>query len=83
VKNMLLNDAENPNERAAVTATSLERKLREAKLAISLEKRLTKDQILEGYLNIAYFGDAPTASGPQPSTTSGSPLIGSPSARRR
>lgn len=57
VKNMLLNDAENHNERAAVTATSLERKLREAKLAVSLEKRLTKDQILEGYLNIAYFGD--------------------------
>lgn len=33
-----------------------ERKLREAKLAISLEKELTKDQILERYLNIAQFG---------------------------
>ena len=32
------------------------RKLREAKLAISLEKRMTKDQILERYLNIAQFG---------------------------
>lgn len=32
------------------------RKLREAKLAITLEKRLTKDQILEKYLNIAQFG---------------------------
>ncbi len=32
------------------------RKLREAKLAIALEKRLTKDQILEKYLNIAPFG---------------------------
>jgi membrane peptidoglycan carboxypeptidase len=57
VKNMLLNDAGNDDEKAAATAVSLERKLREAKLAISLEKRLTKDQILEGYLNIAYFGD--------------------------
>lgn len=32
------------------------RKLREAKLAISLEKRMSKDQILEAYLNIAQFG---------------------------
>ncbi|MEZ0447004.1 penicillin-binding protein [Cellulomonas sp. ICMP 17802] len=32
------------------------RKLREAKLAIALEKRDTKDQILEKYLNIAPFG---------------------------
>ena len=57
VKNVLLNDAETKDEKAAATELSLERKLREAKLAISLEKRLTKDQILEGYLNIAYFGD--------------------------
>ena len=32
------------------------RKLREAKLAISLEKKMTKDEILEKYLNIAQFG---------------------------
>ncbi len=32
------------------------RKMREAKLAISLEKRMSKDQILEKYLNIAQFG---------------------------
>jgi membrane peptidoglycan carboxypeptidase len=32
------------------------RKLREAKLAITLEKSMTKDQILEQYLNIAQFG---------------------------
>jgi membrane peptidoglycan carboxypeptidase len=30
-------------------------KLREMKLAISLEKKFTKDQILEGYLNIVFF----------------------------
>ena len=27
------------------------------KYAITLEKKMSKDQILEGYLNIAYFGD--------------------------
>lgn len=35
---------------------SIERKIRELRYAIALEKRLTKDQILEGYLNIAYYG---------------------------
>ena len=30
-------------------------KLREMKLAIALEKRFSKDQILEGYLNIVFF----------------------------
>ena len=42
--------------READGAEGVARKLREAKLAISLEKRLTKDQILEKYLNIAQFG---------------------------
>jgi penicillin-binding protein 1A len=32
------------------------RKLREATLAIKLERQLAKDQILERYLNIVYFG---------------------------
>lgn len=35
---------------------SLERKLKEAKLAIGLEKEYTKDEILLAYLNIAGFG---------------------------
>ena len=30
-------------------------KVREMKLAIELEKKFTKDQILEGYLNIVFF----------------------------
>ncbi|MGB3259041.1 MAG: transglycosylase domain-containing protein [Ornithinimicrobium sp.] len=33
------------------------RKLRELKYAVTLEDRLNKDQILEGYLNLAYYGD--------------------------
>lgn len=32
------------------------RKMQEAKYAIELEKRLSKDQILEGYLNLVYYG---------------------------
>jgi len=33
------------------------RKLRELKYAITLEERLTKDEILVGYLNLAFYGD--------------------------
>jgi len=34
------------------------RKLKEIRMAISLEKKKTKPEILEGYLNIANFGDS-------------------------
>ena len=33
------------------------RKLKELKYAITLEKKLSKDEILEGYLNLVYYGD--------------------------
>jgi len=67
VKNVLIEQAlaiEDPTQQAAALAAAKEndgpegyaRKLREAKLAIALEKRMTKEQILEGYLNIAQFG---------------------------
>lgn len=36
---------------------SIKRKLNEIKLTKQLEKNMTKDQILEYYLNIIYFGD--------------------------
>jgi membrane peptidoglycan carboxypeptidase len=39
------------------TAKSYSRKIIEMRYAMSLEKELTKDQILERYLNIAYYGD--------------------------
>ncbi len=39
------------------TELSLERKLTEAALALRLEEGLTKQQILERYLNTVYFGD--------------------------
>ncbi|MFF1633445.1 transglycosylase domain-containing protein [Leifsonia sp. NPDC058248] len=38
------------------TGVSPDRKVKEMKLAIGLEKKYSKDQILEGYLNIAGFG---------------------------
>jgi membrane peptidoglycan carboxypeptidase len=41
---------------AAAQKTSLDRKLKEMKLAIGLEKRYKKDEILLAYLNIAGFG---------------------------
>jgi len=37
-------------------APTMERKVRELRYAIALEKRLSKDQILNNYLNIAYYG---------------------------
>ncbi len=41
---------------AAATARSYTRKIQELKYAVTLEKRLTKNQILEGYLNLVYYG---------------------------
>ncbi|MEA5453835.1 transglycosylase domain-containing protein [Sinomonas sp. JGH33] len=69
-------------------------KLREMKLAIALEKQMSKDQILEGYLNIVFFNsnaygieaasqyffsvDAKDLTLPQAATLAG--LVNSPSA---
>jgi membrane peptidoglycan carboxypeptidase len=65
VKNVLIETAMRDGDLAAAEAAreadgaeGYSRKLREAKLAIALEKELTKDQILENYLNIAQFGVA-------------------------
>jgi membrane peptidoglycan carboxypeptidase len=57
VKNVLLQAAKSPQEQQAARASSLQRKLQEARYALQLEKQLTKDQILERYLDIAYFGN--------------------------
>jgi len=59
VKNVLLEQARTNDDAEAIqaaTAQTIGRKLREAKLAIGLEQRYTKDEILTGYLNIAQFG---------------------------
>src|SRR4051794_11570377 len=52
VKNALLD-----NGQREATADTIARKLREARYAIELEKRLSKKEILERYLNIVYFGE--------------------------
>jgi membrane peptidoglycan carboxypeptidase len=58
VKNALLQAAANdPEQQQAAREVSLERKLREARYALALEQKLTKDEILERYLNIAYYGN--------------------------
>ena len=41
----------------AVTEATMERKIRELRYAIAMERKFTKDQILERYLNIAYYGE--------------------------
>jgi membrane peptidoglycan carboxypeptidase len=43
-------------EMRAATEQSYSRKLRELRYAIAVEERYTKKQILERYMNIAYFG---------------------------
>jgi membrane peptidoglycan carboxypeptidase len=60
VKNVLIEKAEQDGDKTAVAAAhsdTLARKAREARYALALEQKYTKAQILEGYLNIAYFGD--------------------------
>ncbi|KQY60542.1 hypothetical protein ASD11_13970 [Aeromicrobium sp. Root495] len=57
VKLTLLQQAQTKEQRQAATAKSTARKIRELKLAITYEQDHTKDEILERYLNIAYFGD--------------------------
>ncbi len=67
VKNVFVDAAQGAateEERARLTREAQEskglpgiaRKLREAKIAITLEKSMSKDEILENYLNIAAFG---------------------------
>ncbi|MCO7274573.1 MULTISPECIES: transglycosylase domain-containing protein [Cellulosimicrobium] len=59
VKNVLIEQAVRENDTMALyeaNEKSLGRKAREAKLAIALEKKMTKEEILQGYLNIAQFG---------------------------
>ncbi|MDF0514511.1 transglycosylase domain-containing protein [Agromyces sp. H3Y2-19a] len=64
VKNVLVSNdmakAKNQEERLEAwekhTKTSIDRKLKEMRYAITVEKQYSKDDILRGYLNIAGFG---------------------------
>jgi len=55
VKNVLIEKAQNTTQRTAAGTNT--RKLQEARYALALEQRMSKDQILENYLNIALFGN--------------------------
>ncbi|TAK70879.1 MAG: glycosyl transferase family 51 [Actinomycetota bacterium] len=56
VRNVLINSADTPEEAAQATVQSAARKLQEMRYALAMEKRFSKAEILERYLNIAYFG---------------------------
>ncbi len=60
VKMVQIEEAKKAGDDAGVQAAqddSYGRKIKELRYAISVEKTLSKDEILERYLNIAYFGD--------------------------
>lgn len=60
VRLVLIDTAEANNDqvaRAAATENTMARKIRELRFAIALEKKFSKDEILERYLNISYYGD--------------------------
>ncbi|SDE35733.1 transglycosylase domain-containing protein [Glycomyces harbinensis] len=56
VRGALQLNAESIDEVIAATEQTATRKLTEARLAMAVEEQLTKDEILERYLNQAYFG---------------------------
>jgi membrane peptidoglycan carboxypeptidase len=64
VRNILLAKAKTPKEKEAATERTYERKIQEARFATNVEKRFTKDEILERYLNVAYFGHQGYGIGP-------------------
>jgi membrane peptidoglycan carboxypeptidase len=56
VKNALILTAPNTQTAEQATSETLNRKIKELRLAIGVEQKLTKHQILAGYLNAAFFG---------------------------
>lgn len=59
VKNLAIEEGRNSNDPeliAAATERSMSRKLSEARNAIAMEKQMSKDEILTGYINVAMFG---------------------------
>ncbi|KUL24201.1 transglycosylase domain-containing protein [Actinoplanes awajinensis] len=56
VRMALRDSASTPKEALEATEQTASRKLREMRLAIEVEQRLSKQQILQRYLNAAYFG---------------------------
>ena len=58
VKNVEILSAPNPEKAfATATADTVGRKIRELRMAVRAEHTMSKDQILAGYLNAAFFGN--------------------------
>ena len=57
VKNLRLAQARTEAEREEVLEVSYARKLEEARYALQLADTTSKDEILEGYLNLVFFGN--------------------------
>ena len=58
VKNVLILEAGTDKAKLdAATADTFSRKITELRYAVALEQQLSKDQILERYLNLVYFGN--------------------------
>jgi len=56
VRATLRDGAQTPADVQSATEQTSGRKIREIRLAIALEKKMSKQEILERYLNVAYFG---------------------------
>ncbi len=56
VRMALRDGAQTPQEALEATEQTPARKVREMRLALELEKKVSKDEILQRYLNSAYFG---------------------------
>ncbi|NUT33828.1 MAG: penicillin-binding protein [Hamadaea sp.] len=56
VRATLRDGAQTPADVQTATEQTSGRKIREIRLAIALEKKMSKQEILERYLNVAYFG---------------------------
>lgn len=55
-RNVQRDTAQTPQEVTASTEQTTIRKVKEMRLAVAIEKELSKEEILERYLNVAYFG---------------------------
>jgi membrane peptidoglycan carboxypeptidase len=59
IQNEAINSGNSEKAKQAVSRTGMEgyvRKIQQLKYAVSLEQKYTKDQILDGYLNLVYYG---------------------------
>jgi membrane peptidoglycan carboxypeptidase len=57
VKNVEILSSPNPDAYANATADTIGRKIRELRMAVQVEHTMSRNQILAGYLNAAFFGN--------------------------